>query len=152
MSVDIINGRSPTANVITGGQPSEAQFSAFRATAQGPCRVINLRGGGEPGVMAQAALMAHLGIDYVHLPVSGPADVSFEAATALSSALEYDGPVLVHCASGNRVGALRALGAFQHEEGCDVAKALVIGRQWGLTRMEPMVAGILRTAEQARPS
>ena len=151
MSVDIINGRTPATNVITGGQPSEAQFAAFRAAAPGQCRVINLRGAGEPGVLSQAAVMDHLGIDYVHLPISGPGDVSLEAATALQSALEYDGPVMVHCASGNRVGAVRALMAFLLE-GRDVNEALSIGRQWGLTRMEPMVAGILQAAEQARPS
>jgi len=147
MSVQIPNGQTPEQNVITGGQPSDAQFAAFREGAGDGCRVINLRGRGEPGVAEQSTLMNQLGIDYVHLPVSGPGDLSFETAAALKTALEYEGPIMVHCASGNRVGAVRALAAFKFE-GRAVDEALAIGRSWGLTRMEPMIAGLLQTAAQ----
>lgn len=149
MSVQIPNGQNPEQNVITGGQPSGVQFAAFRDAAGDECRVVNLRGSGEPGVAEQSALMKQLGIDYVHLPVSGPGDLSFETAAALKAALEYEGPVMVHCASGNRVGAVRALAAFQFEDQ-GVEEALAIGRRWGLTRMEPMIAGMLQTAARDR--
>lgn len=145
MSVQIPNGLTPESDVITGGQPSEADFAAFRASAGPTCRIINLRGHGEPGVDQQPAIMARLGIDYVHLPVSGAGDLTFETAAALKTALDHPGPKMVHCASGNRVGAIRALAAFRFEDR-SVEDALVIGRQWGLTRMEPMVAAILRAA------
>ncbi len=149
MSVQIPNGQNPENNIITGGQPSSAEFVAFRDAAGGRCRVINLRGGGEPGVAEQPTLMTQLGIDYVHLPVNGPGDLSFETAAALKEALEYEGPIMVHCASGNRVGAIRALAAFQFE-GQTVDEALATGRRWGLTRMEPMVAGMLQGAARGR--
>ncbi len=145
MTVQIPNGQTPETHVLTGGQPSPADFEAFRNAAGEHCRVINLRGGGEPGVAEQPALMKRLGIDYVHLPVNGAGDLSFEKAAALKSALEYEGAIMVHCASGNRVGAIRALAAFRFENQ-GVEDALAIGRRWGLTRMEPMVAGLLQSA------
>ena len=48
---------------------------------------------------------------------------------------------LVHCASGNRVGALIAL---QHGlESGDVDAAIAEGKRWGLTRLEPVVRNAL---------
>jgi len=47
-------------------------------------------------------------------------------------------PALVHCASGNRIGALFALQAF-HLDGRTAAEALAIGKQAGMTRAEPVV-------------
>ncbi|MDR5880476.1 hypothetical protein [Caballeronia sp. LZ032] len=53
-------------------------------------------------------------------------------------------PVIVHCGSGNRVGALFALRAAW-VKGVDVPKAIEIGRQHGLTKLEDDVRRILST-------
>ena len=45
---------------------------------------------------------------------------------------------MVHCASGNRVGALFALKAF-HLEDADVESALASGREAGLTKLEETI-------------
>ena len=46
-------------------------------------------------------------------------------------------PLLVHCASSNRVGALRALTASAHGEALE--SAITTGKTWGLTGLEPAV-------------
>jgi len=51
-------------------------------------------------------------------------------------------PVLVHCMSGNRVGALFALRAFWLQ-GMSAVEALAVGRRYGLTKLEPLVVQIL---------
>jgi hypothetical protein len=45
---------------------------------------------------------------------------------------------MLHCGSGNRIGALFALMAF-HLEGESADRALQVGREAGLTRLEPVV-------------
>lgn len=119
--------------VYTGGQPTEAELR--QAAAAGIKTVVNLRGIGEDPGFAEAKLATELGMRYVAIPVSGLGDISDEAAERLDTALQ--GPAhtaIVHCASGNRVGALFALRAFH--AGKSVDESLAIGRKSGLTRME----------------
>uniref|UniRef100_UPI00190FA714 beta-lactamase hydrolase domain-containing protein n=2 Tax=Gammaproteobacteria TaxID=1236 RepID=UPI00190FA714 len=62
----------------------------------------------------QAAEVRRLGMDYIALPIAGKDDITPANAAALHALLkERDGEVLLHCASGNRVGALLALAAVQ---------------------------------------
>ncbi len=53
-------------------------------------------------------------------------------------------PVLVHCGSGNRVGAIHALGAH-YIDGQSIDDALVVGRSTGLTGFEPRVRELLES-------
>ena len=101
--------------------------------------VIDLRGEEEDRGIDEVAAVEALGMRYVSLPVHGADDVTFENAEELDRLLgEFDGPVLVHCASGNRVGALVALRASA--AGASDAEALAAGKAAGLTRLEPAVA------------
>lgn len=130
----------PFPDVATAGRPSAAQFALARE--RGIRRVINLCPHGEPCAYDEPALMAELGLDYVNIPVAGPGDLSADKARALDAALgTAPGPVLVHCASSNRVGALFALRASQ--QGHTLEEALAIGRSAGLKAMEPMVRQLL---------
>ena len=56
-------------------------------------------------------------------------------------------PVLVHCASGSRVGALFALRAY-FVEGLSSESSLKRGQKAGLTRLEPLVRQIFETSTQ----
>ena len=70
--------------------------------------------------------------------------ISFENAERLDSLIEqYDGPVLVHCGSGNRVGALLAL--RESLNGASDEEALEYGREGGMTRLEDVVKERLET-------
>ena len=69
-----------------------------------------MRGPDEDRGLNEASVVEELGMKYVALPVTGPDTVNYENAEALNAILNNaDGPVLIHCASGNRVGALLSL-------------------------------------------
>ena len=66
-------------------------------------------------------------------------------AYALRTALaQSSGPVLVHCASGNRAGALLAL--VQARDGAPVDQALQLGRDAGMTSLEAPTRALLEQA------
>ena len=122
--------------VTSAGQPDADALQVF--ADNGYAAVIDLRGLDEKRGYDEAGQVKSLGMDYVQLPVVGRDGISFDNAAQLDSLLEqYDAPVLVHCGSGNRVGALLALRASL--AGADDAAALELGRSAGLTRLESIV-------------
>ncbi|MGB5737928.1 MAG: hypothetical protein WBM54_01160, partial [Woeseia sp.] len=77
--------------------------------------------------------------------IAGPDDVTFENAAKLDALLaEFAGPVLLHCGSGNRVGALFALRA--KAAGASDDEAIAVGRAAGLTQLEETVRRTLAEA------
>lgn len=123
--------------LYTGGQPAPAEWPALAAA--GVATVINLRAPEELQGRDEAAEVAAQGMRYLSMPVVGPDDVTDANAARLWQAIhEADGKVLVHCASGNRVGALLALAAYRNG-GMDAPAALAFGQSAGLTRLEPLV-------------
>ena len=132
------NGLTPFAGeaILVGGQPTPDQF--VKASELGYKTVINLRGPDEEG-NTDPTLVEGLGMTYVSLPVNGSADLTEERARALAAALEdAESPVIVHCASGNRVGGLFALKAFYIDD-LSPEEALEVGKAAGVTRAEPLV-------------
>ena len=125
--------------VTTAGQPDEASFRVF--AEMGYAAVIDLRTEGEDRGLDEPAVVDALGMDYINLPV-GRDGVTFANAKALEDAIaSYDAPVLVHCGSANRVGALFALSEYAKSK--DLEKALEAGRAAGLTGMEGTVRKVL---------
>ncbi len=138
------NGKMPLAGLLTGGQPSDEQLAALRDA--GFATVINLRMPSERGTKGEAEKVAELGMTYVAIPVDGKAGLTEENATALAAALdEAARPALLHCGSGNRVGALLALKAFWLD-GASAEEALEVGIAGGVTRLEPTVRELLGLA------
>lgn len=127
---------SPVNGVTSAGQPDAAALEVFADA--GYATVIDLRGEAEERGFDEAALVEELGLHYVTLPIENGDAISFENARKLDALLqEYPGPVLVHCGSGNRVGALLALRASL--DGADDDSALALGRAGGLTGLESVV-------------
>ena len=121
---------------ISSGQPT-SETLALIANA-GYVAVVDMRTADEDRGFDEENEVVDLGMTYVSIPVGGKYDISFAKAAELDRVLaELDGPVLLHCASGNRVGALLALRAKQN--GASSEDALDIGRQAGLTRLAPIV-------------
>lgn len=138
-NVVAVGAVQPVDGITSAGQPDEAAFRIFADS--GYAAVIDLRTDGEDRGLDEKAFVQELGMDYVSLPI-GRDGISFENARALDELLNaYDKPVLVHCASGNRVGALLALRASLG--GADDETAMALGRQGGLTGLEPKVRSIL---------
>lgn len=127
----------PRAGLYTAGQPTAEQLA--QAKAAGVTTVIDLRGAGEDRGFDEPATARALGLRYLSLPVAGGKGVTVETARQLHALLgQTEGPVLLHCASGNRAGALLALAAA-HVDGADNASALALGRAAGLTSLAPRV-------------
>ncbi|MBT8090219.1 MAG: hypothetical protein KJO01_08425 [Gammaproteobacteria bacterium] len=134
-SVVDIGRVQPVNGITSAGQPDQAALKVFAVS--GYAAVIDMRTAGEERGFDEQAVVEELGMDYLSFPISSDG-ISFENAAALDELLGgYDQPVLVHCASGNRVGALLALRASL--KGADDETALEVGKQGGLTGLEPKV-------------
>jgi protein tyrosine phosphatase (PTP) superfamily phosphohydrolase (DUF442 family) len=166
----IENGQWASNLVAVGGQPSPTSFEGLHAADVR--MVINFRTAQEMTFDEKAAVEA-AGMRYVHMPIGGLDDFfvaaaldipvpGMEGATMdplgrlhavlntnemLSNMVPGASPTrtLVHCASGNRVGAAFALMA-QRYDGASVEDALVVGRNHGLTGLESKVAEALKAA------
>lgn len=137
MTPSIPNAMTPEDGVLIGGQPTRTDFEYARD--KGFQTIINLRAHGEDRVAEQAKTLPEMGFTYIHLPIVGAADVTVDNARRFADALaSAERPVMVHCGSGNRVGALAAMKAF-HLDGAPADEAILIGRAWGMTALEPVV-------------
>jgi uncharacterized protein (TIGR01244 family) len=131
----------PRTGLYTGGQPVAAAWQAM--AAQGVDTVINLRPDAELGARDEAAEVRAAGMAYRVIPVAGAADITLANAARLWAALaETPGTTAVHCSSGNRVGALLAIGAAT-QGGMDNETAIAFGRAAGLGGAEARVREVL---------
>ncbi len=138
----------PRPGLYTGGLPDADTLAAFKALGVGT--VIDLRGNEERAKADTQPAAAMLGLQHEVLVIEGAADLTADNAERLKHALDAaNGKVLLHCASGNRVGALLALMAH-HEEGASRRQALELGRSAGLKSLEPEVDRRLRQSKRSR--
>ena len=136
----------PQPGLHTGGQPSQDDLA--RLKSEGVRTVIDLRGPQEDRGYDEAAAAEALGLRYVRLPIDGAAGISEANARTLDRLLRQDpGTTLLHCASGNRAGALLAL-VRARVQGAPVDDALRFGRDAGLTSLEPAVRAALERPAQ----
>ena len=133
----------PQNDVWLGGPPSQKDLE--RLEQAGVELVIDLRTAEEETDGAADAAMAH-GMRYLNLPVGkemADAEVLARFTTAFEDATEASKGVLVHCASGNRVGELWAL--YQVNRGATpeqaIAEAVASGtRSDRLERLKQVLA------------
>lgn len=140
-SAEILNLTTPQENVFASGQPSQEQLQVLAKS--GVKHIISLRPASETD-WNEAELAQSLGMEFHNIPVAGADDVTSENARKLQDLLaSLEGqPTLVHCASSNRVGALRALSAAE-TGGAPLETAISTGKAWGLTSLEPAVRAAL---------
>lgn len=131
----------PVDGISAAGQPDQAAFEVFASS--GYTTVIDLRGEQENRGLDEPAVVESLGMKYVLFPITGPEAISFENAAKLDKMIkDADGPVLVHCGSSNRVGALLALN--KSLEGADVDEAMAYGVDGGLLGLTGTVQFLLQ--------
>lgn len=96
-------GREPWPGVITAGQPRGPEWD--RLAEAGVRTVVDIREAWEPRGHDEEAMVAAAGLRYVHIPFGHGriADETFDRVRATMRD-RGDAPVVVHCASGNRVG------------------------------------------------
>lgn len=127
----------PAEDIHAGGRIGADDLPALRAA--GIRHVIDLTPDAETPDFDEAGAVRAAGLGYANLPIAGAADLDREAVLAFDRLLQAaDGPTLVHCASGNRVGALAALRAAWLQ-GADEEAAVEEGRRWGLRGLEDAV-------------
>lgn len=135
--------RAFAPDLYSAGQPSPEQLE--RLAREGVRSVINLRAAGEPDQYDERAEAERLGLRYASIPVAGAQDLTPETVQRFTDELaeaQRAGPVLIHCASANRVGAMVALEQGWHR-GAATEAALERGRAAGLTGLEPVVSDLL---------
>ena len=139
----LMNGAEPLPGVITAGQPDEASLNALAEA--GYVAVIDLRAANEDRGFDEENAVKSLGMNYISIPISGSDGITFENAALLDATLSgIDGPVLVHCASSNRVGALLSL--REKINGASDDDALRLGEAAGLSSLRATVEA--RLSEQ----
>lgn len=130
----------PIDGISSAGQPDEAALVIF--AEQGYTTVIDLRTEREDRGMDEAAVIEDLGMEYISIPIAGLEAINFENAARLNKLIDAaEGPVLIHCGSANRVGALLAL--RKSLDGADDETALQYGREGGMTGLEDRVREVL---------
>lgn len=146
--IDFPGARAPFERVLTGGQPTADQLAW--AARNGYRTVVNLRAPGEEGELpGEAELVESLGMKYFAIPLAGADELTTENASKLALALEDPAalPAIVHCASGNRVGALFGLKA-RAIDGLSVEEALEVAQRAGIARLAPALRERLDLVEQ----
>ncbi len=144
--IEIPNARIHETYLLVGGQPTVEHLR--EASEAGYKSIVNLRSGKEKAEVDQETVVEGLGMRYVHIPIAGGADMTVENAKLLADAVADPAllPSMVHCASGNRVGALFAIKATMLD-GVSAEEAIKLGVDAGMTRLEPVVRKLLE--EQA---
>lgn len=124
-----------TAGKLTGNGVEEAQRLGFNL-------IIDLRKPEEDGVTEEVADATRLGIAYENVPLAKDAtawDQVDRVAELLADRSNY--PVLLHCGSANRAGAVWAL--HRTRQGVPALIAIEEGRAVGLTSRETQVRELL---------
>ena len=98
-------GACPMDGIVTAGQPTEEELESFAAA--GVRTVLDLRPPAEDHGLVEPDVVQRLGMTYLSVPVTPETlgDGQFDAARAVLRD-PANHPVLFHCRSANRVGAL----------------------------------------------
>jgi protein tyrosine phosphatase (PTP) superfamily phosphohydrolase (DUF442 family) len=134
--VAVPNARQAISGVTTGGKPTEAQLQ--QAKDIGYRTVISLLPSAE--ALGEAEAVQTLGMKFISIPIPDASALTEENARRLAAAMDAPDakPLLLHCASGNRAGALLALKAF-YVDSVTPAEALDLGLRAGMTSLHPQV-------------
>jgi uncharacterized protein (TIGR01244 family) len=140
----IANYKRLGPGLAVAGVPSAAAVPQLKAL--GFRTVVDLRTEGE-GTAAERAAVESQGLRYVAVPVTA-ASLSVADVRTVAAVLDDPaaGPVLLHCASSNRVGAV--YGAIQALKGRSLADAEAAAREAGLNS-EAMAAAMKRVVAEA---
>lgn len=141
--LEIADVVSPAPGILSAGRLAPADIQ--RARDAGVRQIIDLTPDAETPDFDEAAAVRAAGIAYANLPLSGPADLTHENVRTFDALLRAaKRPVLVHCASGNRVGAMAALRAAWLD-GHSTEEAITLGKAWGLKGLEGEVRRRIET-------
>lgn len=130
--------------LAAAGRPSPAALEKLKDW--GFKTVIDLRAVGEEGVAAEKEALKALGLRYVSVPVS-PATFRGEDVDVVAKLVAdaEAGPVLLHCSTANRVGAVWAV--MQVQRGKRLEEAEAEGVKAGL-KSSAMIEAVKRVVQE----
>jgi len=139
-----VKNLSHSGDMYFAGQPTVEGLDA--AKERGVKVVVNLRSEREMKALEfdEAAQMKRLGMEYVNIPIT-PDTFGPEDADRLKNVLaKTSGPVLLHCGSSDRVGAVWAMYLNRHR-GVALDEAIDQGRKAGM-RSDRLVEIVKKSA------
>ena len=141
------NSGQPLEYVATAGQPEEEHLR--RLAEAGYKTVIDLRASEEDRGFDEPEVVRQAGMEYVNIPVGheGIEDKTFEQFRQLMKDPEHR-PVLVHCSSANRVGAL-LIPYLVLDEGKSAEEAEEVASEAGLRSDELRQAALRYAAHRS---
>ncbi|WP_341501590.1 hypothetical protein [Gallaecimonas sp. GXIMD4217] len=147
-TLELPNKHEVSDKLISCGLPSAEQVRALAGA--GVRTVLSFCQPGECSFDEQR-LVSELGMRFVAMPISGPADMTPAAARTLQAVLDdVDAyPMVMHCSTGNRAGGMLAAKLF-HCDGLALEQAIVQGRVAGLTKLEKSVRQCLQDQQEAQ--
>ncbi len=157
----VLAGESPLASLPrhvaldahrhASGQPTAEALAQLPAA--GITTVIDLRPDQETAELDEKSVAEKAGLKYRALPIAGAADLTPENVARFDQLLKDSAAenVLIHCASGNRVGAMLALQA-RWVPGKSAKEALAIGKAAGMTGLAADVQKLLDAPTGGRSS
>ncbi len=136
-------------NVYLGAQPTRADFAAA-ARYPGIRTVLDLRRESENRGFDEARQLNELDVEYQNVPCGGPEQLTDEVLDRSLHVIETgQRPLLVHCASGNRVGAVWMAWRML-KNGYSEERALAEAREVGL-RNDGFIPVVLDYVQRHRP-
>ncbi len=140
--LNIKNLKSPHPDCFSSGEPTKRQLEGIALA--GIKHIISLLPP-EKQKEYQEQDVLDLKMSYKNIIVDGETGVTFSNAELLLKTIASfnDEPYLLHCASGNRNGALIALYSGK-KDGKSVSESIEVGKKWGLSRYEELVRGMLQ--------
>jgi uncharacterized protein (TIGR01244 family) len=140
---------APAPGVFTSGRLTDVDVASIQHS--GIREVIDLSLDSETPDFDEAAAARSRGLLYRNLPIQGAGGLSLENVKEFDALLRSaKRPVLVHCASSNRVGAIAALKAAWLD-GASTEQAIAIGKSWGLKGLEAEVRTRIEAGSVERP-
>lgn len=134
---------SPSPGIVVAGRLKPEDIAQLKDA--GIEQIIDLTPDDETPDFDEANAVRSAGLDYSNLPVRDATDLTRENVIAFDRMMrDAKKPVLVHCASGNRVGAMAALRSAW-VDGKSEEDAIAIGKAWGLKGLEPQVRERIRS-------
>jgi uncharacterized protein (TIGR01244 family) len=139
----VANALTPESGIVAAGRLQPGDIAGLQQA--GIQHVIDLTLDSETPDLDEAKLVQAAGMRYSNLPLRGAADLTRENVIAFDELMHNaQRPVLVHCSSANRVGAIAALRAAW-VEGKSEEESIAIGKAWGLKALEPDVRERIRS-------
>ena len=117
-----LNNETSTSGAISSGGVQKLKEEGFKT-------IIDLRTKNE-GVAQERKEVESSGMSYINIPVTGEGINDQQLASFTEVMENIEKPVLIHCGSGNRVGAMWT--TYQLSKGVALNEAVSQGRKMGM--------------------